>query len=223
MCSKHGRKIGIGAAVLAAVVAAAGAASAPGRDRLADGIAAVVNDRIITRVDVQVVEALGLVDTVSPSGTAAARREILEKLVDQKVILALSRGLPAADPERMAAEIERIRKRLGEAELRAAFERFGFEEEDLHPYLEEKMRSEAVVADRFSRSVAVSLGELEARYESHYVPTETAAGRPPRPFLEVVDGLERSLKEEKIAVQSALWIQSLREQAEIEIRPDALN
>jgi len=229
MCSKRIRRIGLGSAVAAAVFSVFAAAAtmaaavrAPGQDRLADGIVAVVNGRIITLVDVQVVEAFGPGERVSPAGSEAARREILDKLISQKVVQDLSRGLAAVEPERMTAEIGRIKERLGEAGLRAALERFGFEEADLRPYLEEKMRVEAVIADRFSRSVAVSLGEIEARYESAYVPAESSAGRAPRPFLEVVDALEQGLKAEKIAAQSALWIQSLREQAEIEIRPDIL-
>ena len=223
MCFKRVRRIGFGCAVAAALIAAAPRAAAlQNHDRLADGIVAVVNDRIITLVDVQVVEAFGLAETVSPAGSEAARREILEKLINQKVVLGLSRSFPAAEPERMTAEIGRLKDRLGEEGLRAALERFGFTEADLQPYLEEKMRVEAVIADRFSRSVTVSLAEIEARYESDYVPAESAAGRIPRPFLEAADGLELSLKEEKITAQSALWIQSLREQAEIEIRLDVL-
>lgn len=227
MCSKRVRRIGlagcaVAAAVFAAAATSAAAVRATGRDRLADGIVAVVNGRIITLVDVQVVEEFGLAEAASPAGSEAARREILEKLINQKVVLDLSRGLATPEPERMTAEIGLVKERLGEAGLRAALERFGFGESDLRPYLEEKLRVEAVIADRFSRSVAVSLGEIEARYESVYVPAESAAGRTPRPFLDVVDGLERGLKAEKIAAQSALWIQSLREQAEIEIRPDIL-
>jgi hypothetical protein len=40
--------------------------------------------------------------------------------------------------------------------------------------------------------------------------------------MDVVDALEKEIRAEKIAVQSALWVQSLREQAEIEIRADVL-
>jgi parvulin-like peptidyl-prolyl isomerase len=221
MCSKRVRCLGIGGALIA-VVLAAGAAPASGQDRFADGIAAVVNDRIVTLVDIRVVEAFGIVEAASPSGTEAARREILEKLINQKVVLDLSRALSAVEPDRIAAEIGRISNRMGEEKMRELLESFGFTETELRPYLEEKMRVDAVIADRFDRSVTVSLNEIEGVYESRYVPAESDAGRTPRPFLEVVDALEKEIKAEKIVVQSALWVQSLREQAEIEIRADVL-
>jgi parvulin-like peptidyl-prolyl isomerase len=221
MCSKRVCCLAIGGVVLVAVLAA-GAASAPGGDRLADGIAAVVNDHIITLVDIQVVEAFGLVETASPAGTEASRREILEKLVNQKVVLDLSRGLSTVEPALIAAEIGRISDRLGGEKMRLLLESFGFTEAELRPYLEEKMRADAVIADRFDRSVTVSLSEIEASYKSRYVLAESDAGRTPRPFMDVVDALEKEIRAEKIAVQSALWVQSLREQAEIEIRVDVL-
>ncbi|MHB8053735.1 MAG: SurA N-terminal domain-containing protein [Candidatus Aminicenantales bacterium] len=221
MCSKRVRCLGIGGAVFAGVLAA-GAAPASGQDRFADGIAAVVNDRIITLVDVRIVEAFGIVETASPAGTEAIRREILEKLINQKVVLDLSRGLSAVEPDRIAAEIGRISDRLGEEKMRELLGSFGFTETELEPYLEEKMRVDAVIADRFDRSVTVNLNEIEAVYESRYAPAESSAGRTPRPFLDVVDALEKEIKAEKVAVQSTLWVQSLREQAEIEIRADVL-
>ncbi len=221
MCSKRVCCLAIGGSVLAAILLA-GAAPAPGSDRLADGIAAVVNDHIITLVDVWIVEAFGIVETAAPAGTKEARREILEKLINQKVVLDLSRGLSAVEPDRLAAEIGRISDRMGGDKMRTLLESFGFTEAELRPYLEEKMRADAVIADRFDRSVTVSLSEIEAGYKSRYVPAESNAGRTPRPFMDVVDALEKEIRAEKIAVQSALWVQSLREQAEIEIRADVL-
>ncbi len=187
-----------------------------------NGIAAVVNERIITLVDIQIVEAFGIVEGPIGADLGAARLVILEKLIDQKVVLDLSRGQSPVDPARVDAEIARITGRLGEEETRARLARFGLSVADLRPYVEERLKVESVVADRFSRSVPVNLDEIEARYRDKYVPAEQAAGRTPRPFLEVVDALENEIRAEKIAVQSALWVQSLREQVEIEIRPEIL-
>ncbi|MBN1939657.1 MAG: hypothetical protein JW843_08725 [Candidatus Aminicenantes bacterium] len=203
-----------------AFLAAGGPAAA--QERLVDGIAAVVNERIITLVDVQIVEAFGIVEGPIGADLGTARLAILQKLIDRKVVLDLSRGQAPADPARVEAEIVRIAGRLGEEETRARLARFGLSVSDIRPYLEEKLKVEAVIADRFSRSVPVNLDEIEARYRNTYEPGERAAGRTPKPFLEVVDDLENGIRAEKIAVQSALWVQSLRDQAEIEIRPDIL-
>jgi hypothetical protein len=92
----------------------------------------------------------------------------------------------------------------------------------LRPYLEEKIQVETIIFERFGRIVTVSLKEIEARYQDRFLPAEKAAGREARPFLAVVDVLEQEIRAEKISVQAALWVQSLRDQAEIEIRPDVL-
>lgn len=187
-----------------------------------DGVVAVVNDRIITLIDVQVVEEFGIIEGSPASDAESARQEILEKLINQKVILDLSRGRSSVDPGPVEAEIGRISARFGEEKMRALLSRFGIEIADLRPYIKEKLHVETVIADRFGRSVTVSLDEIEARYRDRYLVEEKAAGRTPLPFLDSVDALEKEIRAEKIAVQSALWVQSLREQVEIEIRPDLL-
>lgn len=217
------RKIGTAVlALLPALVSAAGG-SAVGRERIIDGIVAVVSGRIITLIDVHVVEAFGIAEGLpAPPGGGTDLRDVLEKLINQKVVLDLVRGRPPADPARIEAEIERITSGRGEEEAARRLARFGIERDDLRPYVEEKLGVETVIAERFSRSVTVSLDEIETRYRERYVPAEQAAGRIPRPFLEAVDVLEREIRTEKTAAQSNLWIQSLREQAEIEIRPELL-
>jgi len=221
MCFKNVLRKGSGAAVFAAVLMVCGSPAAA-QERVVNGIAAVVNDRIITLVDVQIVEAFGIFKGPAGADSGSSRLAIVNKLIDQKVVLDLSRSRAPVDAGRIDAEIAWITGLLGEEETRVLLARFGIVLGDLRPYLEEKLRVESVVADRFSRTVMVNLDEIEARYREKYVPGEQAAGRTPRPFLEVVDALENAIRAEKIAVQSALWIESLRDQAEIEIRPDIL-
>ncbi|MCX6565954.1 MAG: hypothetical protein NTW38_05955 [Candidatus Aminicenantes bacterium] len=221
MCSKKAHLLGIGGAVLAAAFWTA-AAPVFGQDRVVDGVVAVVNDRIITLIDVQIVEAFRIFEGSPASDAEAARREILEKLINQKVVLDLSRGRSSVEPSPVEAEVVRISARLGAEKMRALLSRFGIETAELRPYIEEKLYVETVIADRFSRSVTVSLDEIETRYRDRYTPGEQAAGRTPRPFLDAVDALEKEIRAEKITAQSALWLQSLREQVEIEIRPDLL-
>ena len=43
-----------------------------------------------------------------------------------------------------------------------------------------------------------------------------------KPLVEVLDAIEGEIKRAKIEIQAALWIETLREQAEIEIRPNCL-
>jgi hypothetical protein len=223
MCFNHARHLRIGTAVLAAVLWSGRAVPAAcGQERIVDQVAAVVNERIVTLIDVQVVAVFGIFESALPTDAENAQRTILEKLIDLKVVLNLVRDRAPVDPARIEAEIGRIAARLGEEGLRARLSEFGFAREDLKPYLEEKLQVETVVGERFGRSVTVALKEIEARYQARIISADRTAGREPRPFLSVVDALEKEIRTEKIAVQAALWIQSLRDQAEIEIRPGVL-
>jgi len=225
MCFNHVHSIKIGAAVLAAVLLSrrsAAPADSSGQTQVVDRIVAVVNDQIVTLIDVRVVEAFAIIEVPLAADLEASRWTILEKLIDQKVVVELARDKPPIDPTRITAALDRIALRMGEEDLRARLSRFGFTREDLRPYLEEKIRAETIILERFGRIVTVSLKEIETRYQDRFLPAEKAAGREPRPFLAVVDALEQEIKAEKISVQTALWVQSLRDQAEIEIRTDVL-
>jgi hypothetical protein len=223
MCFNQARLLRIGTAVLAAVLLSGRAAPAAcGQERIVDQVAAVVNERIVTLIDVQVVTAFGIFEGELPPDAENARRAILEKLIDLKAVLDLVRDREPVNPTLVEAEVGRIAARLGEDAFQARLAEFGFSREDLKPYLEDKLQVEAVIGERFGRSVTVSLKDIETRYQDRIVSTDKSAGREPRPFLSVVDALEKEIKAEKIAVQAALWIQSLRDQAEIEIRPGVL-
>lgn len=221
MCFKKDRFSRFGGIVLAAALFAS-ASPIFAQERIVDGVAAVVNDKVITLFDIEIVEAFGIVEGPIDADLPAARRSILERLIDQKIVLDLSRSQTPVDPARIEAELSRVTGRLGEGEMRARLLRLGLAPADLRPYIEEALRVDSVIAERFSRTVTVNLDEIEARYRDRYVPAEQAALRTPKPFLEVVDLLENEIRAEKIAGQSVLWVQSLREQAEIEIRPDVL-
>ena len=221
MCSKKDRFSRLGGIVLAAALFAS-ASPLFAQERIVDGVAAVVNDKVITLFDIEVVEAFGIVEGPIDADLSAARRSILERLIDRKIVLDLSRSQTPVDPARIEVELSRITGRLGEGEMRARLLRLGLAPADLRPYIEEALRVDSVIAERFSRTVTVNLDEIEARYRDRYVPAEQAALRTPKPFLEVVDLLENEIRAEKIGGQSVLWVQSLREQAEIEIRPDIL-
>jgi hypothetical protein len=185
-------------------------------------VAAVVNAEAITLVDVRIAEAFGLVDAPEKGPAADPLRAILDRLVDRKVVIELARAGATADPARIQAEIDRVAARLSPADLAARLAAFGLSLEDLRPFLAEKVLAETIVADRFSRSATVSLKEIEAVYEKTYVPAERQAGRTPRPLIEVIEEIDAGLKAAKVTDQAALWVQNLRDQAEVEIRPDCL-
>jgi hypothetical protein len=215
----------IGPAIVAGFFLAAAAAttgSAGQRAEVVNCLAAIVNDEVITLADVRIAESFGLVE--APAGGTAddPARAVLEALIDRKVVIDLAGEGAAFDPVRVQAELDRIAARFGEEGLRRRLEDFGLVFEDLRPYIEERAKVEMIIANRFNRSVGVGLKEIEAVYQGTYVPAEKKAGRTPKPLIEMIESLETEIRAGKIQEQSSLWILNLRDQAEIEIRPDCL-
>lgn len=210
------------ALIIAAAGLAAGPLPAAAQSRPVDCIAAVVEGAAISRFDVEAAEAIGLFGPVGATDPAARRLAVLDKYIDQKLILDQVRSAPAADPAAVDTEWRRLSARIGPEALAARLGRLGLSEIDLRPYVEERVRCRRVLDERFGRTVSVSLREIEAYYAEVYTPARRAEGRTAQPLVDVLDAIEAEIKKAKIEVQAAAWIDGLREQGEVEVRRDCL-
>jgi len=200
---------------------AASLAAAPQTETL-NCVAAVVNGRLITLMDVKVAEALDFFDLGATTDPQERRRAVLEKLIDQKVVIEFARERAPLEPARVDEARNSLVARLGRDEARRRMAGFGLEGSDLLPYLEEMVLSATIISGRFGRSESVSLPEIEAYYVETYSPALKKLGVEPKPLVEVLDVLEAEIKNSKVDIQAANWIKNLRQQAEIEIRLDCL-
>jgi hypothetical protein len=201
-------------------------------------IAAVVDDSIITRLDVEIVEAFGLAGatagssaTTGSSATAdkpvvedafARRKALLETMIDRRIVLDQVRGPETAPADLLDGEWRSLAERIGAAGVSERLARLGVASAEVRSALGEKIRFERAIDERFGRSVAVSLKDIEALYEESYVPARRRAGEPVRPLVEVLDALEVQVRRAKIEARASQWIETLRDQAEVEIREDCL-
>jgi hypothetical protein len=209
--------------LMAAVSSSSGSLAAPPQAETLNCIVAVVNGRPITLMDVKVADTLGFFETLSTADVKERRRAVLEKLIDQKIVIEFVRERTPLGPAKVDEARNAWLVRLGREEARRRMAEFGLDGADLLPYLEEKTLGETIIADRFGRSVSVSLKEIEAYYGERYAPEQKKLGAEPKPLIEVLDVLEADIKKSKMQIQAALWIKNLRQQAEIEIRSDCLN
>jgi parvulin-like peptidyl-prolyl isomerase len=198
------------------------AAAAAGQSRTVDCIAAVVNNEIVTRADVDVAEALELLEPAGPADPAARRARILDRLIDQLVVLAQVRDAVPTEPALIQSEWAALTARLGQTVIRGLLEGFGLTEAEAREILGRGVRFRRIVAERFGRSVSVTLKEIEAFYAETYAEARKKDGAAVKPLVEVLDAIEAEIKRAKIEVQAAAWIETLRDQAEIEIRLDCL-
>jgi peptidyl-prolyl cis-trans isomerase SurA len=183
-----------------------------------DRVLAVVNDQIITLTDTMIVESFGLYQETDQKQERNGRDIVLERLIDQKLVIQLTREEDVGDENDVEAEIERMSAEIGSNAFREKLEQFGLKREDLKEYIREKLHYERIIAKKFNRSVPVSLEEIEAYYETHYVPSQREKGAELQPMTEILDMIEQTIKKEKMAKQVADWVENLRQKAEIQVK-----
>jgi hypothetical protein len=192
------------------------------QSRIVNCIAAVVNNEIVTRADVEIADALEIFGPAGEADAAARRGRVLDKLIDRTIVLAQVRETVSSDPAQVEAEWAGLVARLGAPTVRGRLDAFGMTEGDAREFVEKGLRFRRVIADRFGRSVSVTLKEIEAYYADSYAAARKKDGAAVKPLVEVLDAIEAELKRAKIDIQASLWIETLRDQAEIEIRPNCL-
>jgi hypothetical protein len=185
-------------------------------------IAAVANGRLITLMDVKIAEAFDFFNLGAIADPKERRKAAFEKLIDQKVVVEFARERAPLEPSRVDEARNILVARIGRDEARRRMAEFGLEGPDLLPYLEEMVLSETIIAGRFGRSESVSLTEIEAYYRETYAPAQKKLGVEPKPLVEVLDVLEAEIKKSKVEIRAGNWIRNLRQQSEIEIRPECL-
>lgn len=205
--------------LVALILFAGGLSAAP---QVVDCLAAVVNARSVTLVDVRIAERFGIYDEEIRDRSGGRRRLILERMIDQKAVLDLVREPAALEERDLAAAVGEISARLGPEEFEVALREFDFDKDDLAAYLGETLLFRRVLAARFEQGVTVSLREIEIHYQDVYAPAMREAGRNPEPFLQVLDDIEDEIKKTKRAAMIEEWIAHIRSQAEIRILPDCL-
>lgn len=187
-----------------------------------DCIVAVVNNRVITLVDLKFVDSFGLYDDEINGLVGDRLASILEKVIDQKVVLDLAREETAVSKEALDQALSGVIQKLGEEDSQKRLGQFGADQEALRTYLEERLLCQKVISQRFSQGAVVSLREIETYYQETYVPEQKKLGAEPEPMIQILDRIESQIKKEKTGQQIKTWIKNLRAQAEIRIKEDCL-
>src|SRR5512143_3237662 len=116
---------------LLAVLLALPAAPGPARQSTTvDCVVAVVGPRVISLTDVRLAEAFGVFDTAGEAEPGRRRRLILEKLIDQKVVVNMARESVPVGADKVEKAWTDLIGRLGREKARALLESFGAESVD---------------------------------------------------------------------------------------------
>jgi len=182
-----------------------------------DRIAAVVNDQLITLTDLRIVKEFGLYDKEVEANDPNFQRFILGKMIDQKLVVQLAGEEVFAEEKELNSILEKIVEEMGSEEFSRKLEEFGMERENLKSYVEERVKYQKIISQRFSQGNIVSLKEMEDYYQQVYVPAQQKKGLEPRTMMDIFTEIESSIKQEKTKAQVEAWIKSLRKRADIQV------
>jgi hypothetical protein len=183
-----------------------------------DRIAAVVNDKVITLTDLKIVKEFGLYDQEAGESNQSLDRLILEKMVDQKLVVQLAGEQVSAGKEELDSFLKKLTEEMGSEKLRRRLEEFGMDLDALKGYVEERVKYQKIILQRFGQGNIVSLKEMEDYYQRVYVPSQQKKGLEIRPMMDILAEIELSIKQEKIKAQVEDWIKSLRKRADIQVQ-----
>jgi hypothetical protein len=169
--------------------------SSPGRaqeEQLIDCLAAIVNGLPVSLFDLKVAESFRLLE--ADSEIYNDREKLLDEYVNHLLVLELARGQLGVSQKELAQEIDRLKKTYGEQELEEKLTALGMKENDLTPYLQNKILYDKIINSRFNQKMYVSLKEIEDYYNKIYVPEEKARGRTPAELVNALDEIEAHLQ-----------------------------
>ncbi len=185
-------------------------------------LVAFVNGQALTLMDLEIVREFGLFDETVGGRNGDDRLAVLDALIDRKLVLDVARGPAGIGPDDVSRALEGLRERLGAGPFQAKLRKFGLAEDDLRPYLEDRLKYARTVAARFSVGVAVSRGDVEKFYRDVYTPEQTAKGFNPEPIGSVFPDLEARIRDDARTRKVTEWIRNIRAQAEVRINRDCL-
>lgn len=188
-----------------------------GQDEVVDRIVALVNGQVITLTDVKVARAFGLYDERRESTPDESIGYVLQKLIDQKLVIQMTREDTSVKREEMESFLDSVSSEMGKDRFREELDRFGMKRSDLGPYVYERILFNRILSSRFDRTVLVTLEEIEDFYETRYLPDQRKKGVEPQSMLDIFDDIEAVIRKEKSEKQVEEWLQNLREKAEIQI------
>jgi hypothetical protein len=182
-----------------------------------DRIVAVVDDKVITLTDLKIVQQFGLYDKEAGESDQNLDRIILEKMIDQKLVVQTAGEQVSVGKEELDSFLMKLAEEMGSEELHKKLEEFGMDWEALKRYVEERVKYQKIILQRFGQRNIVSLKDMEDYYQRVYVPSQQKKGLEPRAMMDILAGIESSIKQDKIKAQVEAWIKSLRKRADIQV------
>ena len=182
-----------------------------------DRVLAVVDEEIITLTDVRIAEAFRIFPMDEKDGDPPPV-QILNRLIDQKIILQMTSEQLTVSEHELNDSVRRLAAGFTPEQMTDLFGRFGLTWNGLSAYVRESLLFEKAIYNKFSRSVFVSLKEIETYYDQIYTPERRQNNQEIEAMLDILDEIETAIRRDKITSQVRDWLRTLRRQANIQIK-----
>ncbi|HUJ29731.1 MAG TPA: hypothetical protein VLY23_00510 [Candidatus Acidoferrum sp.] len=188
-------------------------------DRTIDGIAARIEDDIITSSEVRELAAFQeLVD-----GRAKSRGEIIRELTDQWIVRQEATATNYRQPadEEVNRAYDALAKQFGSP---AAFQEraatLNLSDAVIRRLLREQLYLARFLDYRFRPAAQVDRQQIEDYYEKEFAPQLKARGEPVPPVDDVEDTIREVLIQRAINDRATKWLEDTRERLKVEIVPE---
>jgi len=182
---------------------------------LIDRVVASVNNDVVTLSELR--EAVAFNAALGGKGNGRQlERETREGLINGRLLLQEAYRLKFAEASEqdIAAEVDRLRQRLGSDDAYRAFlDRTGLTEERLGRMLGDRLLIERFVEKKIGLYARVSRDEAQSYFQDH--PNEFKDQR----FAQVQKSITAILSEQKVSQQLDQYIAELRDRAVIRLNP----
>jgi hypothetical protein len=190
-----------------------------------DRVVAVVGGQPIMASDLRAARALGLLSEAVAGPETASAEGVGDDggLLDRMVVRELMRAevdrfsVTLADIDRLEERLAEVRARMGGPSADAALDRVGMSRGRLRAWLEDDLRIERYLQQRFDVAAQPSDEEVRLYFESHE--REFLRDGLPQPFPAVRDDVRARLAAERRRALVDEWIAGLRRRAVIVVVP----
>lgn len=186
---------------------------------LVDRIVAQVNEEIITLHDVERAVALFPVQRLESESEDEFYSRILDDMVTCKVISLEYGDEFTLNEEDVEAVQRQILQKAGSLEaLQATLGRFAMNWDDFKRFIREKVLYEKVLREKFPMELIIPFDEIEAYYQSVYLPSHLQIGLEPQSLVEMAPQIETFLRRRRTEQQLSDWLADIRSAYRVEIK-----
>jgi peptidyl-prolyl cis-trans isomerase SurA len=207
----NNKKLIIIVALLLSCIAQSPALLSQSDSILLDKIAAVVNEEIITLIDID--KAIQFYPILRKKGESDNQfyTNVLEDLINHKIIYLEHRNdFQLKEEDYVQVQSEAIEKMGSLDEFMRLLKSFDMEWLDFKDFVREKVVFEKILAQQLQVNISVNFNEIESFYQQEYLPLQQQMGLTPRSLIDMSSQIENHLRKIRTREELAGWLKEIR-------------